>query len=62
MRVAIVKASGISASKACRDYGFQKMDERTAVVEHRIMETQRLREEVKDLAQTQDKALICLEA
>ena len=36
LRVAIVKASGISASKARRDYGFEKMDERTAIVEHCI--------------------------
>jgi len=32
LRVAIVKASGISSSKSRRDYGFERMDERTALV------------------------------
>ena len=58
VRFAIVKASGISASKAQRDYGFERMDERTALVEESIKEAQRIREAVEELAQTQDKALM----
>lgn len=58
LRFAIVKASGISASKAQRDYGFERMDERTALVEESIKEAQRIREAVEELAQTQDKALM----
>lgn len=58
LRVAIVKASGISASKAQWDYGFERMDECTALVEESIKEAQRTREAVEELAQTQDKALM----
>ena len=44
--------------KSSTDYGFERMDERTAVVEESIMEAQRIREAVEELAQTQDKALM----
>lgn len=58
LRVAIVKASGISSSKARRIYGFEKMDKRIVVVEESLSEAQRIREAVNDLAQSQDKALL----
>ena len=58
LRVAIFKASGISATKARRLYGFEKMDERAVIVEQSIMEAKRIREAVEELAETQDKALM----
>ena len=58
LRVAIFKASEISASKARKKYGFERMGERTAVVEASLMEAQKIREAVEDLAQTQDKAVM----
>ena len=58
LRVAIFKASGMSASKARQEFGFEKMHERTEVVEKSIMEAQRIREAVDELVQTQDKALM----
>lgn len=58
LRVAIVKASGISATKARRLYGLEKMDERIERVEQSIIEAQRIREAVEELAETRDKALM----
>lgn len=58
LRVAIFKASGISASKARREYGFEGKEKRTAAVEESILEAQSIREAVENLAHPQDKALM----
>lgn len=49
-----VATFGILAHKK---YGFERMEEHTAVIEESIMEAQKIREEVEDLAQT-DKSLM----
>lgn len=49
--MAIFKASGISASKARQKFGFERMKERTVVVEKSVIEAQRIREAVEELQQ-----------
>ena len=58
LRVAIFKASGMSASKARQKFGFERMSKRTEVVERSIMEAQEIRVAIHELAQTQNKALM----
>ena len=58
LRVALVKAAGMSATEARRHYGFEGMRQRSVNVDIYISETQKIREKVEDLAETQDKALL----
>lgn len=57
MRYAIFKASGMSATRARRQYGFECMVEHSARVQEAIVETQRIHESVEDNAKIQAKAL-----
>ena len=55
LRYAIVKAAGISASQARRQYGFT---DNSSKVQQSIEEIREIREAVNNLAATQDKALL----
>ena len=48
----------MSATKACKFYGFEKMTECSAAVEQCIADAQQIREAVDDLVNSQDKALL----
>ena len=58
IKYAIVKASGMTATCARRKYGFERMTERTARVEHAIVEVEKIRETIEDIARIQDTALL----
>ncbi len=58
LRYAIFKASGMSATRARHQYGFERMTERSAQVEQAIAEVQQIRETVDDIARMQNKALL----
>ena len=58
IKYAIFKASGMTATRARHQYGFEHMAERSARVEKAIVEVQQIRETVEDIARIQDKALL----
>ena len=58
VRYAIFKASGMSATRARHQYGFERMTERSVQVEEAIVEARRIHEAVEDIAMIQDKALL----
>ena len=58
LRYAIFKASGVSLTEARRRFGFESMSKRANKVEQVLKETDRVREAIDDIAQTQDKAML----
>ena len=58
IKYAIFKASGMTSTQARREYGFQRMTERATRVEQAIVEVQKIRETVEDIAMIQDKPLL----
>ena len=53
----VFKASGLS-STAARTFGFERMNDRSKVVESALEEARCIREAVEDLAHVQDEALL----
>ena len=58
IKYSIMKASGMTATRARREYGFERMAERTTRVEQAIVEAQKIRETIEDIARIQDTALL----
>lgn len=58
LRYAVVKASGVSQTEACRRFGFESMSRYVTKVEQVLQETEKIREAIDDLVKTQDKALL----
>ena len=58
LRYAIFKASGVSQTEARRRFGFESMSKCANKVEQVLKETERVREAIDDIAQTQDKAIL----
>lgn len=58
IRYAIFKASGMTATRARHQYGFDRMIERSSCVETAMIEAQQIRETVEDIACSEDKALL----
>lgn len=58
IRYTIFKASGMSATRARRHYGFEQMAECSAQVEKAMVEVQQIRETVEDIAKIQNRALL----
>ena len=58
IKYAIFKASGMTATRSRRHYGFASMTERAAQVEQAIDEAQQIRETIESIARVQDKALL----
>ena len=58
LRYVVYKASGLTATRARRLYGFERMNSRALRVEESILQMKRIRETVDEMAQIQDKALL----
>lgn len=56
IRYAVFKTSGMSASKARCQYGFERMRERSTRVEEAVVEVQQIRETVDEIAKVRSKA------
>ena len=58
IRYSIFKASGLSSTATRRTFGFEKMSDRSKLVESALEEARCVREAVEDLARVQDEALL----
>ena len=58
IRYAIFKASGMSATRARHQYGFDRMIEHSSHVKEAMIEVQQIRETVEDIACIEDQALL----
>ena len=54
LQVVLVKAAGMTPTEARRHYGFERMEERSKTLDLYISKAQAIREQVEDLARTQD--------
>ena len=54
IKYSIVKASGMTATRACCEYGFERMAEHTTRVEQAIVEAQKIHRTIEDIARIQD--------
>ena len=58
IRYSVFKASGLSSTAARKSFGFEKMNDRSRLVESVLEEARCIREAVEDLARVQDKSLL----
>ena len=58
IRYAIYRASGVTATKARKQYGFEKMSERSARIKEVSREVQEIKEAIDEIASVQDEALL----
>ena len=58
IRYAVYKASGLSATQARKQFGFENMSERYDRVEEALKEVQSIRECVESLSNTQEQAIL----
>ena len=58
IQYAIFKASGMTATRACQQYGFDRMIERSSCVEQAMTEAQQICETIGDIAHIEDQTLL----
>ena len=58
LRYSVCRASGLTPTAARRIYGWERMSERSIVVEESLHEAQQLRKSIEDLCSTQECALL----